>query len=66
MQTQIRSLREQLARQIELRGADDPRVEYLRWQIASLERQDRWRREAAGLFGTPRAARPDAGTSPLR
>jgi hypothetical protein len=53
MPTQITLLREQLARQLAQHGADDPRVEHLRWQIASLERQARWRQESAGMFGTP-------------
>ena len=38
------------------RGADDPQVEHLRWQIASLERQARWREDAAGMFGTAHRA----------
>lgn len=59
MPTQISMLREQLARHVALRGADDPQVEHLRWQIASLERQARWREDAAGMFGTP-LARLDA------
>jgi hypothetical protein len=54
MPTQIPLLREQLARQIAQYGADHPRVEHLRWQIASLERQARWREDAAGMFGAPR------------
>jgi hypothetical protein len=53
MPTQIDQLREQLAHSIAIRGADDPRVEHLRWQIASLERQARWRADAAGMFGAP-------------
>jgi len=53
MPTQIAQLREQLARQIALRGANDPQVEHLRWQIASLERQARWHCDAAGMFGAP-------------
>jgi hypothetical protein len=53
MTTQIDLLREQLAQSIAVRGADDPRVEHLRWQIASLERQARWREDAAGMFGAP-------------
>jgi hypothetical protein len=56
MPTQIAQLREQLARQIAQRGANDPQVEHLRWQIASLERQARWHRDAAGMFGTPQRA----------
>jgi hypothetical protein len=52
MRTQITLLREQLARHIHARGVDDPQVEHLRWQIASLERQARWREDAAGMFGT--------------
>jgi hypothetical protein len=62
MPTQIPLLREQLARQIAQYGADHPRVEHLRWQIASLERQARWRQESAGMFGTP-SRRVKAGTS---
>ena len=63
MRTQITLLREQLARHIETRGADDPQVEHLRWQIASLERQARWREDAAGMFGTARrAAEPSTQT----
>jgi hypothetical protein len=63
MRTQITLLREQLARQLATRGGDDPQVEHLRWQIASLERQARWREDAAGMFGVPRrsAAAPTAG-----
>jgi hypothetical protein len=53
MAAPIDLLREQLARRIAQRGPDDPQVEYLRWQIASLERQARWRRQAAGMFGSP-------------
>jgi hypothetical protein len=63
MRTQINLLREQLARQVALHGADDPRVEHLRWQIASLERQARWREDASGMFGTPPQA--SAQASPL-
>ena len=51
MRTQIALLREQLASQIALRGADHPQIEHLRWQIASLERQARLREGAAGMFG---------------
>jgi len=51
MPTQIALLREQLARQVALRGPNDPQVEHLRWQIASLERQARWHQDAAGMFG---------------
>jgi hypothetical protein len=54
MQTQINLLREQLARHVATRSADDPQVEHLRWQLASLERQARWREAAAGMFGAPR------------
>jgi hypothetical protein len=54
MRTQIALLREELARQIRTRGVDDPQVEHLRWQIASLERQARWREHASGMFGAPR------------
>ena len=64
MATQIDLLREQLAGMIAQRGADDPQVEHLRWQIASLERQARWRRQAAGMFGT--SPRPDAAAPPRR
>lgn len=64
MASQIDLLREQLARRITQRGADDPQVEHLRWQIASLERQARWRRHAAGMFGAP--ARAGAGTAHRR
>ena len=53
MRTQITLLREQLAHHVATCGADDPQVEHLRWQIASLERQARWREDAAGMFGTP-------------
>ena len=62
MRTQITLLREQLARQIETRGVDDPQVEHLRWQIASLERQVRWREYAAGMFGAPRPVGDTPGT----
>lgn len=59
MRTQITRLREQLARQIRARGADDPQVAHLRWQIASLERQAHWRDQAAGMFGaSPRLGDP--------
>jgi hypothetical protein len=54
MRTQITLLREQLARQLATRDADDLQVEHLRWQIASLERQTRCREDAAGMFGAPR------------
>jgi len=54
MRTQITLLREQLARHVAMRAADDPQIEHLRWQIASLERQARWREDAAGMFGAPR------------
>ena len=64
MRTQITLLREQLARHIRTRGADDPQVEHLRWQIASLERQARWREDAAGMFGASRRL-ADAATDPL-
>jgi hypothetical protein len=56
MRTQITLLREQLARHIQARGVDDPLVEHLRWQIASLEREARWRGDAAGMFGTAHRA----------
>jgi hypothetical protein len=56
MRTQITLLREQLAQQVATRGAGDPQVEHLRWQIASLERQARWREQAAGMFGAPTRA----------
>jgi len=58
MPTQIALLREQLARHIAQRGTDDPRVEHLRWQLASLERQARWRENAAGMFGAPQRPAP--------
>jgi hypothetical protein len=65
MRTQITLLREQLARHIRSRSADDPQVEHLRWQIASLERQARWREDAAGMFGTRlRAADETPATRP--
>jgi hypothetical protein len=54
MRTQIDLLREQLASQIALRGANHPQIEHLRWQIASLERQARLREGAAGMFGVAR------------
>jgi hypothetical protein len=67
MRTQITLLREQLARLIQMRGADDPQVEHLRWQIASLERQARWREDSAGMFGTARrVAEPPTGAGPAR
>lgn len=44
--SQIEILREQLSQQLARRGAEDPYVEHLRWQIASLERQAR-RQDAA-------------------
>jgi len=56
MRTQIDLLRKQLASQIALRGADNPQIEHLRWQIASLERQARLREGAAGMFGMARRA----------
>ncbi len=64
MPTQIALLREQLARHIAQRGTDDPRVEHLRWQIVSLERQARWREDAAGMFGAPQrpATKPSGQT----
>jgi hypothetical protein len=51
MTSQIDLLREQLARLLHGCSHDDPRIEHLRWQIASLERQAHWRRESAGMFG---------------
>jgi hypothetical protein len=54
MRTQITVLREQLRQRVAERGAQDPEVEHLRWQIASLERQARWRATSAGMFGAPR------------
>jgi hypothetical protein len=67
MRTQITLLREQLARLIQMRGADDPQVEHLRWQIESLERQARWREDAAGMFGTARrVAEPPPGAGRAR
>lgn len=56
MRTQITLLREQLARHVATHDAYDPQIEHLRWQIASLERQARWREHAAGMFGTPTRA----------
>jgi hypothetical protein len=62
MQTPIDLLREQLTRHLARYGDADPHVAYLRWQIASLERQTRWREASAGMFGalgrTRAAARP--------
>jgi hypothetical protein len=60
MRTQIDQLREQLAGHLRAGCRDDPRVEHLRWQLLSLERQQRWRDDAAGLFGPApaRAAAP--------
>jgi hypothetical protein len=66
MRTQIALLREELARQIRTRGADDPQVEHLRWQIASLERQARWREDASGMFGAPRRLDDVAATGRTR
>ena len=63
MRTQITLLREQLARHLQTRGADDPQVEHLRWQIASLERQDRWREHFRVLI---RAIEPLAGLERMR
>ncbi|MFM1988936.1 MAG: hypothetical protein RJA99_1893 [Pseudomonadota bacterium] len=54
MSTQIELLRAQLARHLALQGSEDPQVQHLRWQIASLERQARWREDAAGMFGASR------------
>ena len=61
MRTQIDLLREQLARHLRTGGNDHPSVEHLRWQIVSLERQLRWRDDAAGLFGRP----PTTAAAPL-
>ncbi|MEI7446642.1 MAG: hypothetical protein WCK28_17260 [Burkholderiales bacterium] len=58
MSTQIELLRAQLARHLALQGSDDPQVQHLRWQIASLERQARWREDSAGMFGAPRRTAP--------
>lgn len=38
MSDPIRSLREELARQLCEQGADSPQVEHLRWQLVSFER----------------------------
>jgi hypothetical protein len=43
----IRELREELSRQVAEQGVESPRVEHLRWQLASFERQAR--RTATGL-----------------
>ena len=59
MPTHIETLRQQLARQLAQRGADDPQVAHLRWQIVSLERQARWRATSAGMFGS--AGKPGTG-----
>jgi hypothetical protein len=63
MRTQITLLRQQLAQQILTRGVDDPQVEHLRWQIASLERQERWREDSAGMLGAPSRAGSVARTA---
>jgi hypothetical protein len=46
--SQIADLRDQLSKQLARRGSNDPFVEHLRWQIASLERQSRHDRAGAG------------------
>ena len=56
MPTHIETLRQQLARQLAQRGADDPQVAHLRWQIVSLERQAR--------CGPGSAAAPTGGDAP--
>jgi hypothetical protein len=62
MRTQITLLREQLARQLADRGADDPQVAHLRWQIASLERQARRIEDSAGMLGARlQQQSPDGG-----
>ena len=60
MQTQIDLLRDQLARHLARHGDADPHVAHLRWQIASLERQTRWREASAGMFGAISRPRPSA------
>jgi hypothetical protein len=54
MRTQTTLLREQLARQLATGDAGAPQIEHLRWQIASLERQTRWREDSAYMFCAPR------------
>lgn len=41
MSDPIRALRQELSRQLAEQGAQSPRVEHLRWQLASFERQAR-------------------------
>lgn len=64
MSTQLELLRAQLARHLALQGSEDPQVQHLRWQIASLERQARWREDAAGMFGASRLGAGSASTTP--
>jgi hypothetical protein len=58
LDTQIEILRGQLSQQLARRGAQDPYVEHLRWQIASLERQARRRgTDAAGASSSSHPGR---------
>lgn len=66
MRTQIDLLREQLARHVRTGGHDDPTVEHLRWQLVSLERQQRWRGDPQGLPGPLRARAATPSRAHLR
>jgi len=56
----IRELREELSRQVAEQGVESPRVEHLRWQIASFERQAR--RAATGPESMQSSLRDTAST----
>ena len=52
----IRTLREELARHVSERSTDSPRVEHLRWQLASVERLARRAAPIPAPIETPSAA----------
>jgi len=64
MSDPIRSLREELARQVFEQGADSPQVEHLRWQLVSFERLAR--RDEPVARQTDRAREGRSLSSPAR
>jgi len=52
----IRTLREELARHVSERRMDSPRVEHLRWQLASVERVARRAASVSAPIETPHGA----------
>jgi hypothetical protein len=64
IRSQIEDLREQLSQQVARHGSDDPFVEHLRWQIASLERQMRRSGSDAAAAGSPARRLRRSGDTP--